>query len=85
MKCKQCGTEFTGKFCPECGAKWQEPSPVKPPPNQQREEQGRQWAHEQATPGQGGRPSKQKKPFFQKRLVHCHCYRGGDFDRGQCF
>lgn len=66
MKCKQCGTEFTGKFCPECGAKWQEPSPVKPPPNQQREEQGRQWAHEQATPGQGGRPSKQKKPFFKR-------------------
>lgn len=21
MKCNQCGTEFTGKFCPECGAK----------------------------------------------------------------
>ena len=21
MKCSQCGTEFTGKFCPECGAK----------------------------------------------------------------
>lgn len=25
MKCNQCGTEFTGKFCPECGAKGIEP------------------------------------------------------------
>ncbi len=23
-KCKKCGTEFEGKFCPECGEKWQE-------------------------------------------------------------
>lgn len=23
-KCTNCGTEFEGKFCPECGAKWQE-------------------------------------------------------------
>ena len=21
MKCKQCGTEFTGNYCPECGVK----------------------------------------------------------------
>ena len=24
-KCTKCGTEFEGKFCPECGAKWVEP------------------------------------------------------------
>ncbi len=24
-KCKNCGTEFEGKFCPECGEKWLEP------------------------------------------------------------
>ena len=24
MKCKQCGTEFTGNYCPECGAKNEE-------------------------------------------------------------
>ena len=25
-KCTKCGTEFEGKFCPECGAKWVEPA-----------------------------------------------------------
>ena len=24
-KCTKCGTEFEGKFCPECGTKWVEP------------------------------------------------------------
>ena len=24
MKCKQCGAEFTGNYCPECGAKNEE-------------------------------------------------------------
>lgn len=30
MKCNQCGTEFKGKFCPECGAKAQEEATAKP-------------------------------------------------------
>ena len=53
MKCKQCGTEFEGKFCPECGAKTEAESPVTPPPIQQ-----------QSAPVQTGKAKKKKKPFF---------------------
>lgn len=28
MKCVNCGTEYEGKFCPECGTKTQEPAPT---------------------------------------------------------
>lgn len=30
MKCNQCGTDFEGKFCPECGAKYENTPPVSP-------------------------------------------------------
>ena len=53
MKCKQCGTEFEGKFCPECGAKTEAETPITPPPIQQ-----------QAVPVQTGKAKKKKKPFF---------------------
>ena len=53
MKCKQCGTEFEGKFCPECGAKTEAETPITPPPIQQ-----------QAAPVQTGKAKKKKKPFF---------------------
>lgn len=53
MKCKQCGTEFEGKFCPECGAKTEAEMPVTPPPSQQ-----------QSAPVQTGKAKKKKKPFF---------------------
>jgi len=53
MKCKQCGTEFEGKFCPECGAKTEAEMPITPPPIQQ-----------QSAPVQTGKAKKKKKPFF---------------------
>ena len=53
MKCKQCGTEFEGKFCPECGAKTEAETPITPPPIQQ-----------QSAPVQTGKAKKKKKPFF---------------------
>ena len=53
MKCKQCGTEFEGKFCPECGTKTEAETPITPPPIQQ-----------QAVPVQTGKAKKKKKPFF---------------------
>ena len=28
MKCVNCGSEYEGKFCPECGTKTQEPAPT---------------------------------------------------------
>ena len=35
MKCSQCGTEFEGKFCPNCGAKAEAESSVELPPVRQ--------------------------------------------------
>lgn len=54
MKCKQCGTEFEGKFCPECGAKTEAETPVTPPTIQQ----------QQPDPVATTKPKKKKKPFF---------------------
>ena len=53
MKCKQCGTEFEGKFCPECGAKIETEMPVTPPPSQQ-----------QSDSVETEKVKKTKKPFF---------------------
>ena len=57
MKCKQCGTEFEGKFCPECGAKTEAEMPITPPPIQQ-----------QSAPVQTGKAKKKKKPFWPGRI-----------------
>ncbi len=66
MKCNQCGTEFEGKFCPECGAKTQAGVPITPPPIQQTAEQPQQQFYQQSAPAQGGMPKKKKKPFFKR-------------------
>lgn len=63
MKCKQCGTEFDGKFCPECGAKAEAvasglSSAVRleyPPEGQGPSNQF-----------QSARKSRKKKPFFMR-------------------
>lgn len=60
MKCNQCGTEFEGKFCPECGAKNEVETPVTPPPVQQ---QTQQQVYQQPAPA-ANKPKKKKKPFF---------------------
>ena len=65
MKCNQCGTEFEGKFCPECGAKTEVESPVTPP-FQQPTSQTQQQFYQQSAPVQGGMPKKKKKPFFKR-------------------
>ena len=59
MKCNRCGTEFEGKFCPECGAKNEVQAPVTPPPVQQQAQQVCQQAIPAAT-----KPKKKRKPFF---------------------
>lgn len=59
MKCNQCGTEFEGKFCPECGAKIEAETPVTPPPIQQQ-----QQVYQQTAPAAATKPKKKKKPFF---------------------
>lgn len=62
MKCNQCGTEFEGNFCPECGAKAETASQAAPPPIQQQEHQ----TDQQTTPVQPPKDKKRKKkkPFF---------------------
>lgn len=70
MKCKQCGTEFEGKFCPECGAKAEAESPVTPPAEEVPvtpppvQEEPRQ--SQQVPPINVGKVAKKKKkkPFF---------------------
>ena len=39
MKCNQCGAEFEGKFCPECGAKAEAETPIATPQTQNQTEQ----------------------------------------------
>lgn len=60
MKCSQCGTEFDGKFCPECGAKNEAATPVMPSPGQQPTQQG----YLQPTSTTIKPAKKKKKPFF---------------------
>lgn len=57
MKCSQCGTEFEGKFCPECGTKTEVETPTTPPPVQQQ-------TYQQPTPNVETKTKKKKKPFF---------------------
>lgn len=59
MKCNQCGTEFEGKFCPECGAKNEAEKPVTPPPIQEQAQQ----VYQQPISAEA-KPKKKKKPFF---------------------
>ena len=58
MKCKQCGAEFEGKFCPQCGTRAQE-SPCECPTAEQA---ANDHAQAQANP-------QKKKPFFLKWRV----------------
>ena len=61
MKCNQCGAEFEGKFCPECGAKVEVETPIATPQTQNQTEQHTNQQPIQAAPI---KPTKKKKPFF---------------------
>lgn len=61
MKCNQCGTEFEGKFCPECGTKAEAKTPISTPQTQNQTEQHTYQQPIQAAPI---KPAKKKKPFF---------------------
>lgn len=61
MKCTQCGNDFEGNYCPECGGRAETFVPVMPP-------MGQQPQSYQPLPVQPGgkknRKPKKKKPFF---------------------
>lgn len=58
MKCNQCGTEFEGNFCPECGA---ETGMETPPPIQQQTNQNN---YQQPMSSMPDKAQKKKKPFY---------------------
>ena len=58
MKCNQCGAEFEGNFCPECGAKV---GVETPPPIQQQTNQNN---YQQPMPSMPDKAQKKKKPFY---------------------
>ncbi len=64
MKCNQCGTEFEGKFCPECGAKVAETETITPPPIPQPLAQTPPPPNEQPASKKKAKSLKRKKPFF---------------------
>lgn len=57
MKCVNCGTEYEGKFCPECGTKTQEQTDFK-----------QQNVNQPFEAGKKGRkkPKKPKKPIYKR-------------------
>lgn len=55
MKCKQCGTEFEGKFCPNCGNPTAESTTEMP-----------QAAASQPSQQFSGKPAKAKKAFYKQ-------------------
>lgn len=69
MKCNQCGTEFNGKFCPECGAKAQEEAAAKPVSDKETGDQAQQQFQKQSEPVQNVTNDKMKKPFFRSRWL----------------
>lgn len=61
MKCKQCGTEFEGNFCPECGVKAEMEILASPPPPQSKSSQNYNVSPVQT---RNVMKKKKKKPLF---------------------
>lgn len=64
MKCSNCGTEFEGKFCPQCGTSADGAAPSSPPPEQQTDNRSGSFDAQPYTQGKGRVMKRKKKPFF---------------------
>lgn len=64
MKCSQCGTDFEGKFCPECGARVETTAQPTPPVNHEEQPKYQQIPVEPS--GKKAKKSKKKKPFYSR-------------------
>ena len=67
MKCNKCGAEFQGNFCPECGAKAENETPLTPPPIQEEVNSKQQIppVFNAKIVGKKG-TKKPKKPFYKR-------------------
>lgn len=81
MKCVNCGTEYEGKFCPECGTKTQESAPT-PSTTEQQVNFQRQKVNQPLEAGKKGRKkqNKPKKPIYKKMVVLCDYRHSLNFD-----
>ncbi len=64
MKCNYCGTEFEGKFCPNCGAPAGETTANAEQQTNNNVNQG--FTNQSAKPVYNPAPTKVKKPFYKK-------------------
>lgn len=71
MKCKNCGSEFQGKFCPECGARAEVETTAAPQPVQEQADISQQTPPVLNAESAGGIEKKSKKPIYKRGWFIC--------------
>lgn len=71
MKCKHCGTEFEGKFCPECGTRAEMETTVASQNAQEQTGTAQQNPPVFKTKPAGGTEKKPKKPIYKRWWFWC--------------
>lgn len=71
MKCKNCGSEFQGKFCPECGARAEVETTAASQPAQEQADILQQAPPVFDAEPAGGKGKKSKKPIYKRWWFIC--------------